>query len=631
MEPKNEKFEFQAEVKQLLHILAYSLYTNKEIFIRELVSNASDALNKINYLLLTNEDKVYGAGSELCVRIEFDKSEKSIIVKDTGIGMTKSELIENIGTIAKSGTKTFIENMSKEGKNIEDIIGQFGVGFYSSFIVAKKIEVITKSYIKDEPAYKWSCDGSNSYTLEETEKKDRGTEVIVYLKDEEQEFLEKERVKNVIKKYSNFLRYPVYIENEKANEIEAIWTKQASQVKDEEYKEFYKFISHSSETPMFKIHKHSDAPIQFYMLIYCPEKNYNLFGMPEKDYGLSLYSNKVLIQEECKDLLPSYFRFIKGIVDSPDIPLNISRETIQNNSVVQKIKNVIIKSVINELDSMINTDRPKYEIFYKEFSRELKEGVNSDFSNREKLAALLLFNTLLAPDNKIITLKEYIESKKEGQKEIYFISGTDKKNIEKSPYLEIFKKKNVDVLFLTEPIDEIILSSLMKFEDMEFKSIDNSNLDFVKNIKSEDSDNQEQKLSKEEKNEFEDFLKFYRDTLGDKVITVIETDRLTDSPCCLVNPDNMSSHIQKILQMMNKDFKTSKKILQINPKNQLIKGLTKLYILNKESDLLKNICIQLFDSAQMIDGISGIEPADFTSRIMDIMKETVNMAVNAKQ
>ncbi|HPG31374.1 MAG TPA: ATP-binding protein, partial [bacterium] len=265
MENKNEKFEFQAEVKQLLHILAFSLYTNKEIFIRELVSNASDALNKVNYLQLTQEDKVFGAGAELCVRIEFDKIENAIIIKDTGIGMTKSELVENIGTIAKSGTKTFIENISKEGKNLDDIIGQFGVGFYSAFIVAKKVEVETKSYVKDEPAYKWVCDGSNSYTLEEIAKKDRGTEVKVFLKDDEKEFLEKDRVKTVIKKYSNFLRYPVYIESEKANEIEAVWTKQPSQVKEEEYKEFYKFISHSSESPLFKIHKHSDAPIQFYM------------------------------------------------------------------------------------------------------------------------------------------------------------------------------------------------------------------------------------------------------------------------------------------------------------------------------------------------------------------------------
>ncbi|HPN31080.1 MAG TPA: molecular chaperone HtpG [bacterium] len=629
MENKNEKFEFQAEVKQLLHILAFSLYTNKEIFIRELVSNASDALNKVNYLQLTQEDKVFGAGAELCVRIEFDKIENAIIIKDTGIGMTKSELVENIGTIAKSGTKTFIENISKEGKNLDDIIGQFGVGFYSAFIVAKKVEVETKSYVKDEPAYKWVCDGSNSYTLEEIAKKDRGTEVKVFLKDDEKEFLEKDRVKTVIKKYSNFLRYPVYIESEKANEIEAVWTKQPSQVKEEEYKEFYKFISHSSESPLFKIHKHSDAPIQFYMLLFCPDKNFNIFGMPEKDYGLSLYSNKVLIQEECKDLLPSYFRFVKGIVDSPDIPLNISRETIQNNSVVQKIKNVIIKSVISELDSTLNNDRTKYELFYKEFSRELKEGVNTDFSNRDKLAGLLLFTTLLGTDNKLITLKEYIANKKEGQKEIYFISGTDKKNIEKSPYLEIFKKKNVDVLFLTEPIDEIILSSLMKFEDMEFKSIDNSNLDYVKNLKSEE-DKPEDKLSKDEKKELEGFLKYYRDALGDKVITVIESDRLTDSACCLVNPDNMSSHIQKILQMMNKDFKSSKKILQINPKNQLIKGLMKLYSQDKDSELLKNICFQLFDSAQMIDGISGIEPADFTERIINIMNETVKLAVGGK-
>ncbi len=442
------------------------------------------------------------------------------------------------------------------------------------------------------------------------------------MKDEESEFLETFRIENVIKKYSNFIRFPIYLDNKRVNELEAIWTKPASSVKEEEYKEFYKFIAHSGDSPAFTIHKTLDAPIQFNMLLFCPDKNYNIFGMPEKEYGLSLYSNKVMIQEQCKDLIPSYFRFIKGVVDSADISLNISRETIQNAAVIQKIKNIVIKNVISEFENLFNRDRDAYIKVYNEFNRELKEGVHSDYSNKDKLATLLLFNSSTAKDkNKPTNLKEYIERKKEGQKEIYYITGPDIASIDRSPYLEIFKKKNVEVLYLTEPVDEIILSNLMKFEDMDFKSIDAANLDFVKNIKS--ADETETQQTGEEKKDFDDFIKYYREILKEKVITVDETDRLTDSPCCLVNPENgMSSHIQKMMQMMNKDFQAGKKILQINPKNTLIKELANFYKADKESELLKNMCLQLFENSLMIEG-DTVNSMDFTSRIISIMGEAL--------
>jgi len=627
---KQEVFDFQAEVKQLLHILAYSLYTHKEVFIRELVSNASDALNKINYYQLTNQSEIYGADAELCVRIEFDKSENAIIIKDTGIGMTKNELIENLGTIAKSGTRAFIEKLSQTGKNINDIIGQFGVGFYSAFIVAEKVAVLTKSYIKDEPAYKWVSDGAGKYSIEQINKKDRGTEVVVYLKKDEKEFLEAERVKSVIQKYSNFIRYPIYIENKKVNEIEAIWTKSPSQVKEEEYKEFYKFIAHRYDEPIFKIHKVVDVPLQFSMLLYCPEKNYNFFGLPEKEYGLSLYTNKILIQEQCKDIIPQYFRFMKGIVDSSDIPLNISRETIQNNEIVRKIRSIIVKSIISELQVLLNKDRKKYTEFYKEYNRELKEGAHSDFENRDKLAKLLLFYSSQSNEEQI-TLSEYVNRKKEGQKEIYYISGADLKTISKSPYLEIFKKKGVEVLYLTEAADEIVLNNLAKFEDMEFKSIDAANLDFVKDLKNADDDTkqEEPELTKDEKKDFEKFLKYLKELLKDKVEDVVESDRLVDSPCCLVNPENaMSSHIQKIMQMMNKDMPAQKKILQVNAKNEMIRNLVKLYSIEKDNELLKNIVFQLYSNAALIDGTLD-DLTDTALRSFDIMSEALKLKLKS--
>ena len=539
--------------------------------------------------------------------------------------MSKAEIIENIGTIARSGTKKFIDQLSGAGKNLSDVIGKFGVGFYSAFIVAHKIELVTKSYIKDEPAYKWTSDGAGEYFLEPADKTDRGTEITVFLKDEETEFLEAARIENVVKKYSNFIRFPIYIENKKVNELEALWTKSASSVKEDEYKEFYKFLAHTDETPAFIIHKTLDAPIQFNMLIFCPEKNYNVFGMPEKEYGLNLYSNKIMIQEQCKDLIPSYFRFLKGIIDSADISLNISRETIQNDAVIQKIRNVIIKSVITEFENLFGKDREKYTKLYNEFNREIKEGVHTDFSNRDKLAALMLFNSSSAKDkDKPTNLKEYIERKKEGQKDIYYITGTDIESIDRSPYLELFKKKNVEVLYLCESIDEIILSQLMRFEDMEFKSIDAANLDFVKNLKSADEKDDE-KPTDEQKKDLDDFVNYYREVLKDKVITVEESDRLTDSPCCLVNPENaMSSHIQKMMQMMNKDFKSGKKILQINLKNSLIRGLAEMRKENKDSELLKNMCIQLFENAQMIEG-DTVNPIDFTARIISIMNDSLKL------
>lgn len=616
---REESFEFQAEIKKLLNILSHSLYTHKEVFLRELISNASDALTKMRFISLTNQE-YEGKDLPLEITISTDEKKRTLTISDTGVGMTRDEIIQNIGTIAKSGSLEFIANLSEQAKKDSNIIGQFGVGFYSVFMVADEVRVRTKSCKKNEPAFEWHSDGTGKYFLHSIEKENRGTDIIVHLKEDEKEYTEKSRIESIIKKYSNFVSFPIIVCGEKANQITAIWKEPKKDIKDEQYNEFYKFISNTEETPLFRLHTSAEAPIQFYSILYCPATNYEVYGFKKLEHGVQLYSNKVLIQSDCKMLLPEYLRFVQGVVDSADIPLNISRETFQDNRIIHKIKGILSKQILLLLQDMAKNEKEKYETFWRQFGKILKEGVHLDFDNRDILANLLRFNSSVCTDsNGLISLKEYVDRMKPDQKEIYYITAVNRETIEKSPYLEIFRKKGVEVLYLVDPHDEFLLSGLMEFEKKSIRSVDQADLDLLK-----DADSKIVDISKEPQNYEETFkhlLKTMRVVLSDKVIDVKESHRLSDSPCCLVNPEGGPSvHVQKLIQMVDNKYKASKKIMEINRKNQMIQNLARMNENPGYQPLVEKIVQQLFENALMQDGVI-FDPLSMVPRLNELMEE----------
>lgn len=613
-----ESFEFQAEIKKLLNILSHSLYTHKEVFLRELISNASDALTKMRFLTLTNQESA-DKDLPLEITIDVDEKNKTLTISDTGIGMTRDEIIQNIGTIAKSGSLEFIAKLSEQAKKDSSIIGQFGVGFYSVFMVADEVKVRTKSY-KDSQAYEWRSDGTGKYFLNPTEKEKRGTEIIVHLKEEEKEYTGKARIQSIIKKYSNFVSFPIIVCGERANQITAIWKEPKREIKEEQYNEFYKFITNTEETPLFHLHTSAEAPIQFHSILYCPATNHEVYGFKKLEHGVQLYSNKILIQSDCKLLLPEYLRFIHGVVDSADIPLNISRETFQDNRIVHKIKNILVKQVLALLQDLAKNEKEKYETFWRQFGRILKEGVHTDFENRDTLAQLMRFNSSKCSDSAGLTsLKEYVDRMKPEQKEIYYITAVNRDTIEKSPYLEIFRKKDVEVLYLTDPNDEFLLSGLMEFEKKPIRSVDQANLDLLKDTESKIVDTSQEPQNYEEM--FTHLMKTMKVVLADKVLDVKESHRLSDSPCCLVNPDGMPSvHVQKLIQMVDTNYRVSKKIMEINRKNHMIQNLAKMNENPGCQPLVEKIVQQLFENTLMQDGVV-LDPVSMVPRLNDLIEE----------
>ena len=601
-EAKN--YEFQSEVKQLLNILVYSLYKNKEVFLRELISNSIDALNKVNFEILTNQE-IEDKDIELRIDISFNKSKKALIIEDTGIGMTDKELVENIGTIAHSGTVEFLKRMSEQKPNM-DLIGQFGVGFYSCFMVAKEVHIYTKSYKKGSKAWLWKSKGDTNYTIEETTKKTRGTRIEILLKDEDMEFLEKSRIESIIKKHSRFVPFPIYVEGTKIETKKAIWTNPKSGLKKEDYIDFYKFIENTDEEPITYLHLSSDAPVQFNAILYVPASSLEAIGLFKLDSGVDLYSRKVLIQKASKDLLPEYLRFVKGIIDSEEIPLNISRETIQNDLKIDKIRKHVVKKLIEHLKRLKKKEFDKYLEFWKLFSKNIKEGIVSDFENREKLADLLLFNSLKNKD-KYIDLEQYLKEMKEEQKEIYFATGNSMDSIEKNPALEAFKVKEYDVLFLTEPIDEFVLDHLRVYKEKNFKGIESADIEV------------DSKKDLKNKKQVENFVEYLKTIYKDKVEDVKISNRLVNSCCMLVNPENSPSiQMEKILKMVNKEYKFSKKILEINPSHELIKELIRIHKEKPDSKELKDLSIQMLDNLLIREGVvDNID--DIILRMQDIM------------
>ncbi len=610
---KEEKFEFQSEVKQLLDILVYSLYKNKEVFLRELVSNAADALNKMQFEFLTIPD-LEGKDQELKINVTVDKKLGKLVIEDNGIGMTREELVQNIGTIAHSGTLDYLKKIGADAaKKQADLIGKFGVGFYSSFMVAKEIHILTRSWQKDGKAWLWKSTGESSYSIEAAEKEGRGTRIELFLKKEEKEFLEIYRLKNIILKHSKFVPFAIYLDQEKIERKEAIWSQPKSSLEEKDYFEFYKFLENTQEDPETYLHLSSDAPVQFTALLYVPKTSFEMLGLMKAEPGVDLYSRKILIQKGSKDIMPEYLRFIKGIIDSEEIPLNISRETIQNNVRIDKIKKHVLKKLLEHLETVKSKNREQYLSIWKNFSKNFKEGIVSDYDNREKLAKLLLFSSSKTKADELTSLDEYIQRMPEGQKEIYFLGGSDRQTIEKNPALEIFRKKEFEVLYLLDPMDEFVLDHLREFDKKTFKMAESADIPLEE--KTEVTDTEYLK-------DVDSFITYLKTIYGDQIKEVKISKRLTDSPCLLLNPgDGPSVQMEKIMKMVNKDYQISKRVLEINPDHALIKKMVTLHKKDPAGVGLKNLSLQLLDNMKLREGILSDTEASI-ARIQQIMLDS---------
>ena len=625
-EEKARTYKFKAEVNQLLDILVHSLYTNREIFLRELISNASDALDKVRFEITKGTD-VADKDLPLEINIKLDKDKNTLTIIDTGIGMTKDEVVANIGTIAKSGSAEFLQKLAQESdaKNVANIIGKFGVGFYSVFMVAKEVVITTKSYLKDAAPVRWVSDGKGSFKVAEIDEPvKRGTTIEVHLKDDAKEFAEDWRVKEIIKKHSNFINFDIKVNGEKVNTQRAIWREPKSSLKKEQYEEFYKFLTYDPEPPLDWIHVSIDAPVQFQSIMFIPQKNYDIFGINKEDIGLDLYVRGVLIQHKYSEILPEYLGFIKGMVDSPDIPLNISRETLQENKVVIKIKQVLVKQVLSHLEKMAKNDPEKYKKFWTEHSKIFKLGYQ-DYGNLEKFAELLRFNSsALEKAEDLTSLADYVSRMKPGQKEIYYITGASREALESDPHLEIFKRKGVEVLYLYEPVDEFVMTGLGKYKnEYEFVAVEHADISKLEKLEDvETSETEVEEMSKGEEKVFKKLLEKIKDILGDRVTDVRVSKRLKDSPSCLVSSDGqMTSQMQKIMQIINKDTTIPKKIFEVNKDHKLIRNLLNIYKNDPKDPFITEAVEQLYESALLMEGYLT-DPHKLVKRMEKILTES---------
>lgn len=609
-EIKGDSYEFQSEVKQLLNILVYSLYQHKEVFLRELISNAVDALNKVKFESLTNSD-IEDKDLDLRIDITIDKDKNKIVIEDTGIGMTKQELIDNIGTIAHSGTLDFVKKVtSSDTKDKMDLIGQFGVGFYSSFMVAEHIHVHTRSYQKGSAGLLWKSTGGSNYTIADKGKKTRGTKIELFLKEDEKEFLGKPRLKSIINQHSKFVPFPIYLEGEKIESVEAIWTQPKSSLEEKDYNEFFRFFQNANEDPETYLHLSSDAPVQFNSIVYIPKNNPEVYGWIKSDPGVDLYSRKILIQKACRDIIPEYFRFIKGVVDSEDIPLNISRETIQSNVRVNKIRKHLLKKIYEHFKKLKTDEREKYLTIWKNFARNFKEGVPNEYEFREELASLLMFYSSKNTKDQYTDLDGYVERMPADQYEIYYAIGYDYDSIERNPALEAFKTKNWEVLYFIDPMDGWAIDHLQTYKGKMFRPVEGADIKL---------DEEEKEEIKEAAKETENLAGYLKTIYGERIEDVKISKRLVDAPCILVNSKTAPSiQLERMMRLQNAKADFSKKVLEINPKNSLIKEMVRIHKATPDSEMLKTLSLQLLDNMILREGV--VEDIEhIVPRIHDIM------------
>jgi molecular chaperone HtpG len=594
MTTKPSSHEFQAETKQVLDIVVNSLYKDKEIFVREIVSNASDALEKLRRLQLT-EKEVGDDNLELEINVSTDDTKNQLIIQDFGIGMDEEELVQNLGTIAHSGSKDFLEALKSDGEKNDALIGKFGVGFYSVFMVADKVQVFTKNWKKEASGYCWESDGSGTYQIEEAEGQRRGAKIIINLKDDFSEFAKEDRIKEIIKKYSAFVQFPVSLNGEKVNTVDAIWMRSKKDITDEEYEEFYKFQSNDYEAPLMRMHFSADAPLEINSLLFVPKRNMEKMGLFRNENKVALHCRKVLIEEEPKGLFPEWLRFLKGVVDSSDLPLNVSRETMQDSELLRKLNQVLTKRFLRFLNEQSQKEEATYLAFWNEFGVLIKEGAATDFTYKEDLAKLLRFESTALDAGKLTGLDNYMDRMASDQEEILFLFGKSRESIEAGPYLEALKARGLEVLLCTEPVDEYVMQTIREYKEKKILSADSDE------VKLEKIDQEEEGESLGKK-DIKALCKWLKESLGDKVSDVETGDRLIESPVCIVGGDAMGgASARRVMKMMQgpeggmPGMPTPSVKLQINPKNSIIRGLSELK--DKDEPTAKLVANQLLDNA----------------------------------
>ncbi|WP_020587338.1 molecular chaperone HtpG [Desulfobacter curvatus] len=638
---EKETRQFKTEVQQLLHLIIHSLYSNQEIFIRELISNASDAIDKARFKEQTEPD-LFADDNDYHIRLAADKEAKTFTITDNGIGMTFDEVNDNIGTIAQSGTAAFMEALEKSKNETglsPELIGQFGVGFYSAFIVADKVRLDTKAP-GQEKGVRWESDGKGEYTLEEIDKEKRGTQITLFLKDPEegeQDFTEEYVIRNIVKKHSDFVTYPIIMnvetsepipeneiikdkdgkpigetyrkvrKDETLNSMKAIWAKSKDDVTEEEHKEFYKHISHNWDDPCEIIHKKFEGVTEYDVLMYLPSKApFDMFR-PERKHGMQLYCKRVFIMDDCKELLPEYLGFVQGIVDAPDLNLNVSREILQEDRLVRNIRKNLVKQIFSVLEGM---EDEKYIEFYEEFGQALKAGIPTDYDNKERLASLLRYKTTKSGD-KYVTLDQYIENMQEGQKEIYYITGENLASLVNSPLLEALKAKDYEVLLMVDPIDEWVTQSLPEYKEKKLKSAEKGDLDL-------------EKVDDEKKNEYSALLSFLKGKLESKVKDVVVSNRLKDSVSCLAGDEwAMSAYMQKILKASGQKAPDQKRALEVNVNHPVMEKIKSVFESDTTNPVLTDYCDLLYDIAVISEGGKLDNPARFSSLVGDLMAKSI--------
>lgn len=609
---------FRAEVQQLLHILAHSLYTDREIFLRELLSNASDALHRIQFEMLTNRD-VLDSDAELAIRLSFDPEANTITVTDTGIGMNREELIQNLGTIAQSGARAFLESLEVDQRPA-DVIGQFGVGFYSVFMVAEQVRVTSRSYRPQDQAWVWVSQGENTFTVEEAEKPDRGTSIVIKLKEDATEFAQGYRLEQIVKKHSDFVAFPIYLVTQEDGETKervinqqtALWRQSPLEVDEQQYKDFYRQLTLDFEEPLLHRHIVTDAPVQTYAILYVPGKRDRGILSLRTDHGLKLYSRKILIDQYHKDLLPNYFRFVEGVVDSEDLPLNVSRESVQTSRMMTRIGRVIRGRLVSSLDEMAQERPDDYVSFWQEFGAFIKEGVATDPASHDDLVKLLRFYSSKDTD-RLISLSDYVAGMGPDQEAIYYILGENLASVTTSPHLDYFRDHDIPVLYLVDPIDSFMIVSLREFEGKPLQNIDAADLELPEEQGEADAEELQQE-------ELDVLFERFKNVLGERVLEVRESKVLTGSPCRLVSPaDDPVAGMQRVRRLLEKDFEVPKKILEVNRRHPLVRDLAHLISDQPDEALIDPAIEQLYENALLLEGLHP-NPAGMVPRVQALLE-----------
>ncbi|AZR43368.1 chaperone protein HtpG [Marinobacter salarius] len=628
VESQKETLGFQTEVKQLLNLMIHSLYSNKEIFLRELISNASDAEDKLRFAAL-KDDSLFEGDPELKIRLDFDAEKNTVTLSDNGIGMNRDDVIQNLGTIAKSGTAEFLKQLSGDEKKDSKLIGQFGVGFYSSFIVADSVEVFTRrAGAPVEEGVHWQSAGDGQFTIENVDLNERGTQIVLHLKDDAKEFADGFRLRNLVKKYSDHISFPVLMKSESeeegekgeyetVNDATALWTLSRSEIKDEEYKEFYKHIAHDFEDPLTWSHNKVEGKLDYTSLLYVPGRApFDLYNR-EAPRGLKLYVQRVFIMDDAEQFLPLYLRFTKGVIDSNDLSLNVSREILQNDSTVESIRTAVTKRVLDMLSKLSKKEPEQYQKFWNEFGTVLKEGPAEDFSNREKIGGLLRFaSTHTGEQAQTVSLDEYIGRMKEGQSKIYYITADNFMAAKSSPHLEVFRKKGIEVLILSDRIDEWMMGYLNEYDGKQFQDVARGDLDLGE-VETEEDKKHKEEAAEEHKN----LLERIKTALDDRVQEVRVTNRLTDSPACLVVGDfDMGAQMKKIMEAAGQKVPDSKPIFEINVEHPLVQRLEN----EQGEDRFKELSAVLLDQATLASGEQLQDPGAYVSRLNRLLLELAN-------